>query len=291
MAKQHHVRGEEISALKMYQLALPYFPNNEKLTNKMRSLEAKLRSRRKDTESVGPSPPTPPHATTQISVSQASRIEKPVSLASLALPPSSTSQNQRFRRKATEKLNDLEYQEEPGSGNDDEDDLDNDFPYKRVKPRKPPTTARAARLAVFRDPNTNPNLQHDTAYNLANGNVRSSSLDFDAHDPQTPRTRHLLHIINTRDLTQLKALRGVGTKKAESILESLNINNNSNNKKKSHSCFAADADGEENDVDVLGDDDDDDDAGCLRITSLKQLGGLKGVGSKTVENMRNGVVV
>jgi hypothetical protein len=31
MAKQHQARGEDSSALRMYQLAAPHFPHNEKL--------------------------------------------------------------------------------------------------------------------------------------------------------------------------------------------------------------------------------------------------------------------
>jgi Kinesin motor domain len=42
MAKQHQARGENGSALKMYQLAQPYFPENEKLMRKIESLKAKL---------------------------------------------------------------------------------------------------------------------------------------------------------------------------------------------------------------------------------------------------------
>ncbi|KAI9822150.1 MAG: hypothetical protein M1832_003153 [Thelocarpon impressellum] len=46
MAKQHHVRGEDTSALKMYQLAAPHFPNNTKLASKIQALEEKLRQKR-----------------------------------------------------------------------------------------------------------------------------------------------------------------------------------------------------------------------------------------------------
>jgi len=71
---------------------------------------------------------------------------------------------------------------------------------------------------------------------------------------QTPRTKHILHIINTKDVSQIKLLRGVGAKKAEAIVNCL--------------C------------------DLDDDTG---VSSLSELGKLKGVGAKTVENMRLGL--
>ena len=73
---------------------------------------------------------------------------------------------------------------------------------------------------------------------------------------QTPRTKQLLRIINTKDVSQIKLLKGVGAKKAEAIVNCL--------------C------------------DLEDDA---RVTSLGQLGKLKGVGVKTVQNMRSGLVV
>ena len=73
---------------------------------------------------------------------------------------------------------------------------------------------------------------------------------------QTPRTKRLLHTINTRNASQIRLLRGVGVKKAEVILEAL----------------------------CAGDEDDDD----HQVHSLAQLATLKGVGMKTVENMRLG---
>lgn len=42
MAKQHQVRGEDASALKMYQLALPHFPGNEKLARKVSALQKRI---------------------------------------------------------------------------------------------------------------------------------------------------------------------------------------------------------------------------------------------------------
>ena len=45
MAKQHQVRGEDASALKMYQLALPFFPDNEKLSKKIINLQEKMRDK------------------------------------------------------------------------------------------------------------------------------------------------------------------------------------------------------------------------------------------------------
>ena len=61
-----------------------------------------------------------------------------------------------------------------------------------------------------------------------------------------------IDIINTKDVSRIKLLKGVGAKKAEAIVNGL--------------CDLDDT-----------------------ITSLNQLGKLKGVGVKTVENMRAGL--
>jgi DNA uptake protein ComE-like DNA-binding protein len=78
-----------------------------------------------------------------------------------------------------------------------------------------------------------------------------------SHDAveRTPRTTHLLKIINSRDINQIKALKGVGTKKADGIVN----------------CLV-----EMDDAEIL---------------DLESLAMLKGVGGKTVENMRMGLTV
>ena len=86
----------------------------------------------------------------------------------------------------------------------------------------------------------------------------SSALDEDGH---TPRTRRVLEIINTCDVAQIKLLRGVGIKKAESMVASIDA------------------------MMLAGHQQSDD----VRITSLEQLARLKGVGVKTVANMRLGM--
>lgn len=45
MARQHKERGEEASALKMYEMALPYFPGQAKLLGKIEKLKARLQAR------------------------------------------------------------------------------------------------------------------------------------------------------------------------------------------------------------------------------------------------------
>ncbi|KAH0845848.1 putative kinesin [Fonsecaea pedrosoi] len=55
MAKQHQARGEFGSALKMYELARPYFPDNEKLKGKIERLREKLAAKKESSDTVGDS--------------------------------------------------------------------------------------------------------------------------------------------------------------------------------------------------------------------------------------------
>ena len=85
--------------------------------------------------------------------------------------------------------------------------------------------------------------------------TRSNSIHDRMH---TPRTKRLLDIVNARDTSQIRLLRGVGAKKAEVIVEAL-----------------GGADGDES-IKVV-------------VSSVGELGRLKGVGPKTVESMRMGL--
>ena len=102
--------------------------------------------------------------------------------------------------------------------------------------RKPKKTTK--KLPIFRD---------DAA--------ATATIDLPVHSAaqQTPRTSHLLKIINSRDVNQIKALKGVGAKKADNIVN----------------CLVEMDDAE--------------------IMDLESLAMLKGVGGKTVDNMRMGL--
>ncbi|KAI0165375.1 kinesin heavy chain [Hypoxylon sp. FL1284] len=50
MARQHKERGEDASALKMYEMALPYFPGQARLLGKIDKLKAKLEAKREGRE-------------------------------------------------------------------------------------------------------------------------------------------------------------------------------------------------------------------------------------------------
>jgi DNA uptake protein ComE-like DNA-binding protein len=219
MAKQHQAHGELSSALRMYQLAMPHFPNNEKLARKVTALQEKIAPKKIDVRSPEP-----------------------------ILAPASNAEKTFMRRKPAT-ADDESYHEAQDDHQDrDEDD---DFNYRpRTKIRRPQNISlnRAAPLqasipldSTYRKPTEQEN---DSVDELA------LSTTF-----QTPRTRQLLDIINSKDVGQIKLLRGVGAKKAEAI------------------------------VNCLCEIDDD-----SRVTSLNQLGKMKGVGIKTVENMRTGLM-
>jgi DNA uptake protein ComE-like DNA-binding protein len=205
MAKQHHARGEDSSALRMYQLAHPFFPRNEKLANKISALQDRIRRKREE-EAAG-APPTHDNAP----------------------------MHPQLKGKKTYESHDDDFYPD-NDAPEAEAEAEDSFLFK---PKRKP--APKMKVAIFRDdPNAPVHDQKPTA-------------------APSPRTQHLLRIINTRDVSQIRALKGVGAKKAETIVSCL--------------CEM-----------------DDDENGAL-ITDLVQLGGLKGVGSKTVENMRAGLGV
>jgi DNA uptake protein ComE-like DNA-binding protein len=74
--------------------------------------------------------------------------------------------------------------------------------------------------------------------------------------PQTPRTKHLLDIVNSRDVTLIKGLCGVGAKKARDVVEFLELQN-------------------------------EDDGGLIK--TLGQLRAVPGLGTRTVERAYEGI--
>jgi len=192
MAKQHAVRGEDASALRMFILAKDFFPDNEKLDLKIDKLKGKIQKKKEDGR----------------------RKETRKSLHSLVHPKRSSLSP----RKKTHQPNE---DEECRSEQADEQDYQSDagFRYKaKSKISMPQTTPEIDMM-------------------------------------QTPRTKQLLDIVNARDISRIRLLKGVGPKRAEAVIEAL--------------CA-----GEE----------DDQEARVVR--NLVQLGRLKGFGPKLVENWR-----
>ncbi|EUC31853.1 hypothetical protein COCCADRAFT_6348 [Bipolaris zeicola 26-R-13] len=231
MAKQHHIRGEDASALRMYHLAQPYFPDNAKLEAKMKKLEEKIRAKREETQRHASMPISLP---SHPSPARVSNIMPPKVGKSIPRP------KMVYRDEPEEDKDDEEFAPAPPSDHDsDSDASDDSFQYKTKAPaRKPMKTTR--KLPVFRDTATSASTTDS---------VPRSKLPV-CH---TPRTSHLLKIINSRDVNQIKGLKGVGAKKADSIVN----------------CLV-----EMDDTEIL---------------DLESLAMLKGVGGKTVDNMRLGL--
>ncbi|KAF4301377.1 hypothetical protein GTA08_BOTSDO10628 [Botryosphaeria dothidea] len=262
MAKQHQVRGEDVSALKMYQLALPHFPENEKLSQKIVTLQEKIRQKKESAKGiaapepagdfVAPAPaPIRPSALAKQPLRRpaaepaAIHEERPAAapVRPVARKLSSKKEGSVMRPAVNDHDDSDAEQDHDASFVPDDDDYaaasdyhdeeGDSFAYKPKAKAAP----KRSKMKIFRD----------TASSMG------------VSTTVTPRTQRLLDIINTREVSQIRLLKGVGAKKAEAIVNSL--------------C----------EMDVAGGADD------WLITDLEQLGGLKGVGTKTVENMRAGL--
>ncbi len=221
MAKQHKERGEDSSALKMYELAVPFFPGQQKLQKKMENLRAKIAAKRQLAEQdqceahnvVAWSVPTP----CTISVPP----QRPITEAKTK--PKRGNAN----AESDDDYNSSEVHHEPYEGDDDS------FTYKPSKSRKHKPKALSKPLLL---------LDNKTESDLL-----------------TASAAHLLSIINSRDITLIKGLNGVGAKKARDLVEFLELRT------------------------------EDEEGG--RIESLAQLRVVPGLGGRTVERMLEGVEV
>lgn len=225
MAKQHQARGENSSALRMYQLALPHFPNNEKLAAKITKLKEKVERESAPRQSVNATSP---------------RKGKFGSMLSLKKEPTLG----------------LGKRQADDSDEDYVDRADDDFPDDE---------------SSFLDGPRPKHKKRATTKTLRQSVDDPAALD-DFQDPSvSPRTIHLLSIINSRDVSQIKLLKGVGAKKAEAIVDCL--------------CEMDQSSLSTNGDEIVSDQPQ------FQVSSLAQLSTLKGVGVRTVENMRNGVLV
>lgn len=220
MAKQHQGRGEDSSALKMYQLALPFFPENQKLAGKISDLKQRMQDQSRQGVEMPASTPV---------------TDTKKGMGSMLSLPSAKSK-QGTKRPAAED-EDADYQEPDSFAAESDDDFDmNESSHQKPKKRAKTTSKQ-----------TSPE-------------VDLVSLD-DNEPVSSPRTMHLLSIINSRDVSQIKLLKGVGVRKAEAI------------------------------VDCLCEMDQGETENRVRVNNLAELSKLKGCGVKTVQSMRTGVLV
>jgi len=222
MAKQHKERGEDTSALKMYELAVPYFPGQQKLQHKIESLKAKVQAKR-DASAAS------------ITHEIVRETQKSLATAPIRQLPTPANSFEVYECEAQQRATKqhLEDDEDYDDLARDADTHDESFEYATPKPKKSKSKTKSkASLQIFKD----------------------ESDIYDTH--QTPRTRHLLDIVNSRDVALIQGLAGVGKKKANDLVE-----------------FLALQDGDEGG----------------NLLTLEQLMRAPGMGSKTVEKAYGGV--
>ena len=190
MAKQHKERGEDASALKMYEMALPFFPGQVKLVRKIENLRAKIQAKRDEaSRHLAPEVERRKPATAPI-------MQLPTPVASFELSPPKPQAKSRHQKANAE--SDDEFNGSAIRGEEYEDD--ESFSYQPNKSKKPRTKrASKSTMRIFTD-----------------------SVD-DALDQPTPRTKQLLDIVNSRDVGLIKGLSGVGAKKARDLVEFLEL--------------------------------------------------------------------
>lgn len=220
MAKQHKERGEDSSALKMYELALPFFPDQEKLLKKIDNLRAKIKARREEM------------AQASAPVVYRKLIDPIAALPTPATSLHGSEDEPKIKPKKAKRSSGSD-DEFNGSGiQDNYYEEEDSFSYKASKPKKSRGISTKSTMLVFQDDND------------------------DNAGPPTPRTRNLLDIVNSRDVTLIKGLSGVGAKKARDLVEFLELQS-------------------------------DEEGGTIK--SLRQLMAVPGIGGKTVERAYEGI--
>ena len=230
MAKQHKERGEDTSALKMYELALPFFPGQDKLLKKIENLRAKIQTKREEAAKAS----LPVEAERRKPIASAPIAQLPTPVDSLEIPQRGAKMNSRKRKMSADE--DEDFNGSAIHGEDYEDD--DSFSYKPSKSKK----SRS---------------EQSTTTTKSSSALKFFSDDLDADlGPATPRTRHLLDIVNSRDVAMIKGLAGVGAKKARDLVEFLELQS-------------------------------EDDGGNVR--TLMQLRAVPGLGARTVGRAYDGI--
>lgn len=177
MAKQHQARGEDSSALRMYELAQPFFPGNEKLDRKIEKLRAKMMMTKRKSKPV-----TSHHE-------QVSAYE----MAAESTRPDLNA--------------DESYQADDNEASYHHIEADyTDCQTPQVKKRSRKRSKSKTRRAFVRADSPDPLIDRDT--------------QLDQGMP-TPRTQYLIDVLNTKSVSRLKGLSGLGIKKAEAIVDHL----------------------------------------------------------------------
>lgn len=194
MAKQHKERGEDTSALKMYELALPFFPGQEKLLRKIDNLRAKIQAKR-DQAANRTSAPVEVECRKPIASEEV--IQLPTPASSFEAAHEEPQVKPRKHRASAD--SDDEYNGSIAAHEEYEDD--DSFSYKSSKPKRSKSKAAKSSLQIFAD--------RDRGEEML--------------EPPSPRTRYLLDIVNSRDVALIRGLSGVGAKKARDLVEFLEL--------------------------------------------------------------------
>ncbi|KAI6244932.1 hypothetical protein HI914_06865 [Erysiphe necator] len=199
LAKQHKERGENPSALKMYELAAPYFPEKEKrLQRKMECLKTKIQALRKDNLILNIQSENYQEPTKDYIVPSPKTISIPI----ITSPPYLESQKnnqESFRENLPNNSNDIFDDFLLQADNEDDKYFgQKSFKSKKLKTKNSNSTAVKSITAILSD-------------------------DTDPLTIPTPRTKHLLNIINSRDIAMIRGLHGVGEKKAKDLIEFLEL--------------------------------------------------------------------
>lgn len=190
-ARQHKEAGEDMAALKSYELALPFFPGQTKLVGKIERLRARL------------------------GMSGGSQDQ--------TCDVSSTRRRRTSRLPVLEDTTDLTLNSFDVTGS-----LSHDQGSR---------TRRMSKFQVYPMP----------------------SVEEEAAEPTSPRARRLLEIVNSRDLSQIKALAGFGMRRARDVVDYIEVA--------------------------------EEEYGAGSIDSLAQLEAVPGVGGRTVERAHEGLML
>lgn len=226
MARQHKERGEDASAMKMYELAVPFFPHQEKLQMKIDSLRAKIQAKKIEFAA-------------NITSNVAREAQKSIATMPIQQLPTPANSFEEYEPEVKPRQPKRKAESEDefnGTVVVENGEHDESFSYLPTKAKKPKTKSSKPKsaLKVFTD---EPEMQPSEA---------------------TPRTKHLLDIVNSRDVALIRGLIGVGPKKAKDLVEYLELQN-------------------------------EDEGGNL--VSLAQLVAVPGLGSKTVERAYEGILL
>ncbi|EFX05205.1 kinesin family protein [Grosmannia clavigera kw1407] len=249
LARQHREAGDDAATLRCYEQALPFFPGQAKLLGKIEKLRVKM------------------------------AIISGASDGSSALSPRKTRAGvarESLRKRAshcgdsTGVSDHSEYYHEAESDADAEDD-----DAKRLGRTAHRRSGNArSRGATSSCGGAGRRKAKDALKESKTGSAVAGLAGDDADDeaPLTPRKKHLLDIVNSRDVARIRSLAGVGAKKARDLVAYLD--GHEDREDASHDVFEC--------ISPVS---------TRRIGSLAELRNVPGMGGRTVERACAGLVV